>query len=199
MKSIIKISIIIPIFLFAACEKKDEATPKKEKQDEFQFEYAKDEEDTNFDLVEFEYSMPDDYSHVIISEKVYEYNKDINEKVILEQDLEKTSGVIQIHKEDYLSDDNQIQLTFEIPISSNKSFISQNNFPINSDYFNLFGANTTKVNEPKANLYAYKGKRTGESDSSIEMTNQIFEDNYDVSSSLKKDEIIIIWSYEFTK
>lgn len=199
MENIIKISLIIPMFLFAACDKKEEPTPKKEQQDKFQFEYVKNEEDTDFDLVEFKYSMPGEYSHVIISEKVYEYDKEVTEKIILEQDLEQTSGIIQIKKEDDLSDDNQMQLNFEILISSEKSFVSPNNFPIKSEYFNLFWENTVKVNKPKINLYAYKGKKIDESNGSIEITNQIFEDNYDVSSSLEKDEVIIIWSCEFTK
>lgn len=195
MKKIIV--FLIPIFLFMACKKEDVSISPKKESDSFKIEYINNKSDLgSFD---FKYSVPKDYSHIVVKETVYQYEKETIEETIIDQNLDKNTGTFKIEQDNDIDNDNLIMFNFTIPLTSSKSIVESNKFSLNSTNLNIFGANTEIGNEPKMNLFAYKEKKSNKTEDTISLDNTFFDTSTDISKKIKSGETIVVWSYEFIK
>lgn len=195
MKKIIV--FLIPIFLFVACKKEDVSISPKNESDSFKIEYINNKSDLgSFD---FKYSVPKDYSHIVVKETVYQYEKETIEETIIDQNLDNNTGTFKIEQDNDIDNDNLIMFNFTIPLTSSKSIVESNKFSLNSTNLNIFGANTEIGNEPKINLFAYKEKKSNKTEDTISLDNTFFDTSTDISKKIKSGETIVVWSYEFIK
>lgn len=185
------------IFFLVACKKEHNTVYQKDENNSFEIEYI--DNKSNLKSFDFKYSVPKNYSHIIIKETIYQYEKEIIEETIIDQSLEKNTGTIQIEQEDNLEDNNLIVFNFKIPLTPSKSIIESNKFSLNSTNLNVFGANTKIGNDPNMILLAYKEKISNESKDSVSLDDSFFQNSTDISKKIQNDEIIIVWSCNFIK
>ena len=185
--------LIIPLFIFGACQKTEEVAVKSKKVEEFQIRSVDNPSDD--ELFTFEYSVPKEYTHIQIKERVYLPNEKISEKTLIETDLEKQSGLLLVKE----TDTQDKQESYELPLNENQSFSVANDYPLDSTWFNILGANTRQSNQPEFNFLVYVAKQSEYENDTIEYNMEMFDENHDFSKDLEASDVIIIWSCEFKK
>lgn len=192
MKYLKILPLFIGILVFTACGK-EETTPSSEKnEDSFQISLV--EDPANLDQPTFKFSVPKDYSQLVIKEKIYHLDQEPIEGTVLTANLEQTTGEIIVEKET-----GDALTRFNFQVSSASQVTLGNPFPLSTEGLHVYGPNTATGQEAKKNFFAYKVNPAETEEGKIEFTNKIFEEPFNSTANLKEDELAVVWSYEFTK
>lgn len=192
MKKLFKLLIIFSFILLVGCQKKQENSKVKEENKTYRIEYLEDK--SNSEKSVFKYSVPEENLHFILKEIVYENGEESSQQIILEDDLKKGEGSIEIRE---LEEENdEISIHFLVLDSANNSISAVSQYPLDSSTFNSYGANANKTNDLNMDLYAYRWLSSDKSNT-LESAQIVFDKSFDFSKDMKNDETIVLWIGEF--